>query len=120
MVAIGKQAWFALLNRKSRTAPPRSPVQTGSPVQTRPRLLRGSRGRLELTGKIIGIAARTDQIDHLAAELRWIWEAGFRQDDIFRESVRGVPPSGSIPPPALTEPAFAAIMPFLGNETERA
>ena len=114
MVAIGKQAWFALLNRKSRTAPPRSPVQT------RPRLLRGSRGRLELTGKIIGIAARTDQIDHLAAELRWIWEAGFRQDDIFRESVRGVHPSGSIPPPALTEPAFAASMPCLGNETERA
>ena len=33
MVAIGKQAWLALMNRKSPTAPRRSPVQT------RPRLL---------------------------------------------------------------------------------
>ena len=33
MVATGKQAWFALMNRKSPTAPRRSPVQT------RPRLL---------------------------------------------------------------------------------
>src|SRR5690242_14142638 len=37
MVAIGKQAWFALMNRKSPTAPRRSPVQT------RPRLLTGCR-----------------------------------------------------------------------------
>jgi hypothetical protein len=33
MVAIGKQAWFALMSRKSATTPRRSPVQT------RPRLL---------------------------------------------------------------------------------
>src|SRR3978361_920295 len=37
MVATGKQAWFALMNPKSPTAPRRSPVQT------RPRLLRGYR-----------------------------------------------------------------------------
>ena len=37
MAAIGKQAWFALMNRKSRTAARRSPVQT------RPRLLTGYR-----------------------------------------------------------------------------
>src|SRR3984893_5163015 len=34
MAAVGKQAWFALMNRKSRTAARRSPEQT------RPRLLK--------------------------------------------------------------------------------
>ena len=39
MVATGKQAWFALMNRKSRTGASRSPVQT------RPRLLTGCPAR---------------------------------------------------------------------------
>src|SRR6185437_12744259 len=37
IAAIGKEAWFALMNRKSRTAACRSPEQT------RPRLLTGYR-----------------------------------------------------------------------------
>src|SRR6202030_1927435 len=40
MAAVGKQAWFALMNRKSRTAARRSPEQT------RPRLLKEYRARM--------------------------------------------------------------------------
>jgi len=55
------------------------------------------RGRLELTGKVVGVAPRTGQSNHLAAKLRDIGRSGFRHDDTFRVSVRGVHQTGSIP-----------------------
>ncbi len=44
MIAIGKQAWFALMNRKTRTARPRSPV--ANQAAARERMSRSSRNCL--------------------------------------------------------------------------
>ena len=140
MTLTEKVAWFALMNRKTRTAPRRFRAQTRPPLEKgchAPRGVACSRGAagpahrvhpgqgqarplspvdprchplappscglpgrwLELTNKVRRIAARANQIDHMTTELRGIRKAGFRHNDTFRESVRGVHQSGgtSIP-----------------------
>ena len=68
-------------------------VCQNEPVADRPRR------RLELAGKIVQVAPAMDQIDHLAAEFRQIWNTGSRHGDAFREGVRGVHQSGASPIP---------------------
>ncbi len=51
--------------------------------------------RLEPSGQIDGITPGTHQIDHLLTELRGMRETGFRHEDTFRESVRGLHQTGA-------------------------
>ena len=66
-------------------------------VGTRDPIADGLRRRLELSGQVVWVAASTDQINHLAAELHRLRKSGSRHDDTVRESVWGVHQSGAIP-----------------------